>query len=46
MERVKRSRVMKTRRAHMEMVDWALLRRILELLLLKVVVVGDDFDKE
>lgn len=36
-ERVKKSRVMKTRRAQIEMVDWALVRMRLELLRLKEV---------
>lgn len=46
-ERVKRRRVMKTKRAQMEIVDWAFdRRRLLELVRLKIVHVFDDDEEE
>lgn len=46
-ERVKRRRVRKTRRAQMEIVDWALERiRLLELVLLKTVHVLEEEEEE
>lgn len=47
MERVKRRRVRKRRRAQIEMVDWVLVRiGLLEFVLLMILVTGEDLPKE